>query len=189
MSSERQQHCLRAVGYFGNLLADLRKQGWLGGGSSVAVTSGARGPLKPGQEGSHWVVGEGNVQGDAMPCASPTEKVNNFPPLPKFIPLKPCFYQDFEADIPPQHLSMTKRLYYLWMCECCGGGVGWATAGGGRGKAAGCRALGWGAWRPGWPSATLTVSAWAVSQQPPLMGRPCIWAPVSLIPLPSTSHS
>ncbi|PNI37819.1 SCAMP5 isoform 17 [Pan troglodytes] len=43
------------------------------------------------------------------------EKVNNFPPLPKFIPLKPCFYQDFEADIPPQHLSMTKRLYYLWM--------------------------------------------------------------------------
>lgn len=57
-----------------------------------------------------------------MPCAvspSPTEKVNNFPPLPKFIPLKPCFYQDFEADIPPQHLSLTKRLYYLWMCECC----------------------------------------------------------------------
>lgn len=46
------------------------------------------------------------------------EKVNNFPPLPKFIPLKPCFYQDFEADIPPQHLNMTKRLYYLWMCEC-----------------------------------------------------------------------
>uniref|UniRef100_A0A1L1SRT6 Secretory carrier-associated membrane protein n=1 Tax=Mus musculus TaxID=10090 RepID=A0A1L1SRT6_MOUSE len=44
------------------------------------------------------------------------EKVNNFPPLPKFIPLKPCFYQDFEADIPPQHLSLTKRLYYLWMC-------------------------------------------------------------------------
>nr|KAF6388722.1 secretory carrier membrane protein 5 [Myotis myotis] len=42
------------------------------------------------------------------------ERVNNFPPLPKFIPLKPCFYQDFEADIPPQHLSMTKRLYYLF---------------------------------------------------------------------------
>nr|XP_020729275.1 secretory carrier-associated membrane protein 5 [Odocoileus virginianus texanus] len=52
-----------------------------------------------------------------------SEKVNNFPPLPKFIPLKPCFYQDFEADIPPQHLSMTKRLYYLWMRECCGVGV------------------------------------------------------------------
>lgn len=53
--------------------------------------------------------------------------MNNFPPLPKFIPLKPCFYQDFEADIPPQHLSMTKRLYYLWMCECYG--MGWVRVG------------------------------------------------------------
>lgn len=43
------------------------------------------------------------------------EKVNNFPPLPKFIPLKPCFYQDFDAEIPPQHRTMAKRLYYLWM--------------------------------------------------------------------------
>lgn len=101
------------------------------------MTSGAQGPLKPGQEGSHWVVGEGNVQGDAMPYASPTEKVNNFPPLPKFIPLKPCFYQDFEADIPPQHLSMTKRLYYLWMCECCGVGGPWRAGSGGRLPAAG----------------------------------------------------
>lgn len=64
---------------------------------------------------------KGDIHGDALPCISSTEKVNNFPPLPKFIPLKPCFYQDFEADIPPQHLSLTKRLYYLWMCECCGG--------------------------------------------------------------------
>lgn len=45
------------------------------------------------------------------------EKANNFPPLPRFIPLKPCFYQDFEAEIPPQHRTMAKRLYYLWMRE------------------------------------------------------------------------
>lgn len=43
------------------------------------------------------------------------EKANNFPPLPRFIPLKPCFYQDFDAEIPPQHRTMAKRLYYLWM--------------------------------------------------------------------------
>ena len=48
------------------------------------------------------------------------EKVNNFPPLPKFIPLKPCFYQDFDAEIPPQHRTMAKRLYYLWMRESLG---------------------------------------------------------------------
>uniref|UniRef100_A0A8C9G3B0 Secretory carrier-associated membrane protein n=1 Tax=Pavo cristatus TaxID=9049 RepID=A0A8C9G3B0_PAVCR len=48
------------------------------------------------------------------------EKANNFPPLPRFIPLKPCFYQDFEAEIPPQHRTMAKRLYYLWMRESPG---------------------------------------------------------------------
>lgn len=42
---------------------------------------------------------------------------NNFPPLPRFIPLKPCFYQDFN-EIPDAHRTMCKRLYYLWICEC-----------------------------------------------------------------------
>uniref|UniRef100_A0A672NI38 Secretory carrier-associated membrane protein n=1 Tax=Sinocyclocheilus grahami TaxID=75366 RepID=A0A672NI38_SINGR len=39
---------------------------------------------------------------------------NNFPPLPGFIPLKPCFHQDFE-EIPDQHRTMCKRLYHLWI--------------------------------------------------------------------------
>ncbi|KAM4593469.1 secretory carrier-associated membrane protein 5 isoform 1-T1 [Odontesthes bonariensis] len=39
----------------------------------------------------------------------------NFPPIPGFIPLKPCFYQDFE-EIPEQHRSMCKKMYHLWMC-------------------------------------------------------------------------
>ncbi|XP_061670026.1 secretory carrier-associated membrane protein 5-like isoform X3 [Syngnathoides biaculeatus] len=38
----------------------------------------------------------------------------NFPPLPGFIPLKPCFYQDFE-EIPEQHRSLCKKMYHLWM--------------------------------------------------------------------------
>lgn len=42
---------------------------------------------------------------------------NNFPPLPRFIPLKPCFYQDFN-EIPDQRRTMCKRLYYLWIREC-----------------------------------------------------------------------
>ncbi|XP_016887835.1 secretory carrier-associated membrane protein 5-like isoform X1 [Cynoglossus semilaevis] len=41
----------------------------------------------------------------------------NFPPLPGFIPLKPCFYQDFD-EIPEQHRSMCRKMYHLWMCEC-----------------------------------------------------------------------
>ncbi|XP_011491346.1 secretory carrier-associated membrane protein 5-like isoform X2 [Oryzias latipes] len=38
----------------------------------------------------------------------------NFPPLPGFLPIKPCFYQDFE-EIPEQHRSMCKKMYHLWM--------------------------------------------------------------------------
>ncbi|NWR80028.1 SCM5A protein, partial [Probosciger aterrimus] len=65
------------------------------------------------------------------------EKVNNFPPLPKFIPLKPCFYQDFDAEIPPQHRTMAKRLYYLWMLNSITlavnlvGCLAWLIGGGG----------------------------------------------------------
>lgn len=47
----------------------------------------------------------------------PTEKENNFPPLPKFIPLKPCFYQNFSDEIPIEHQVLVKRIYQLWLCE------------------------------------------------------------------------
>ncbi|XP_067105165.1 secretory carrier membrane protein 2, like isoform X1 [Osmerus mordax] len=40
---------------------------------------------------------------------------NNWPPLPKFFPLKPCFYQDFNEDIPEEYQKICKRMYYLWM--------------------------------------------------------------------------
>lgn len=45
------------------------------------------------------------------------EKVNNFPPLPKFIPLKPCFYQNFADEIPIDYQSLVKRIYHVWICK------------------------------------------------------------------------
>ncbi|CAL9702267.1 unnamed protein product [Knipowitschia caucasica] len=42
-------------------------------------------------------------------------KENNWPPLPKFFPVKPCFYQDFEEDIPEEYRRICRRMYYLWM--------------------------------------------------------------------------
>ncbi|XP_038855233.1 secretory carrier-associated membrane protein 5-like [Salvelinus namaycush] len=48
-----------------------------------------------------------------MIAISPAE--NNFPPIPGFIPLQPCFYQDFDEEIPEQHRTMCKRLYHLWI--------------------------------------------------------------------------
>ncbi|XP_037547639.1 secretory carrier membrane protein 2, like isoform X1 [Nematolebias whitei] len=41
-------------------------------------------------------------------------KENNWPPLPKFSPIKPCFYQNFE-EIPEDYRRTCKRMYYLWM--------------------------------------------------------------------------
>ncbi|XP_062926894.1 secretory carrier-associated membrane protein 5 isoform X1 [Mobula hypostoma] len=61
---------------------------------------------------------------------------NNFPPLPKFIPLKPCFYQDFN-EIPDQHRVLAKRIYYLWMLNSITlavnliGCLAWLIGGGG----------------------------------------------------------
>uniref|UniRef100_A0A8C2KA35 Secretory carrier-associated membrane protein n=1 Tax=Cyprinus carpio TaxID=7962 RepID=A0A8C2KA35_CYPCA len=45
-------------------------------------------------------------------------KQNNWPPLPKFFPIKPCFYQDFSEEIPQEHQRLCKMIYYLWMWQC-----------------------------------------------------------------------
>ncbi|KAI2587742.1 SCAMP4 isoform 13, partial [Pan troglodytes] len=52
-----------------------------------------------------------------------SEKENNFPPLPKFIPVKPCFYQNFSDEIPVEHQVLVKRIYRLWMFYCATLGV------------------------------------------------------------------
>ncbi|XP_066523843.1 secretory carrier-associated membrane protein 2 [Hoplias malabaricus] len=48
----------------------------------------------------------------------PTDKENNWPPLPKCFPIKPCFYQDFSEEIPQEHLRICKMMYYMWMLYC-----------------------------------------------------------------------
>ncbi|KAM4709635.1 secretory carrier-associated membrane protein 4 [Discoglossus pictus] len=65
------------------------------------------------------------------------DRTNNFPPLPKFIPLRPCFYQNFEDDIPAEHRTLVKRVYHLWIFYCVSLAVNliaclaWWIAGGG----------------------------------------------------------
>ncbi|CAG01058.1 unnamed protein product, partial [Tetraodon nigroviridis] len=51
-------------------------------------------------------------------------KANNWPPLPSYFPIKPCFYQDFSEEIPSEYQRVCKMLYYLWMREYLGGPAG-----------------------------------------------------------------
>ncbi|KAL5005020.1 hypothetical protein ScPMuIL_018476 [Solemya velum] len=43
------------------------------------------------------------------------ERPNNFPPLPKWFPVGPCFYQDFSVDIPLEFQRTVKFVYYIWI--------------------------------------------------------------------------
>ncbi|XP_058165800.1 dual specificity protein kinase CLK2 [Dasypus novemcinctus] len=42
---------------------------------------------------------------------------NNWPPLPSFFPVQPCFFQDISMEIPQEFQKTVSTMYYLWMCS------------------------------------------------------------------------
>ena len=51
----------------------------------------------------------------AIAQAAYNARENNWPPVPGWFPVKPCFYQDFSVDIPNEFQNTVKMLYYLWL--------------------------------------------------------------------------
>ena len=52
---------------------------------------------------------------EELQSAPKNVRQNNWPPLPKFCPVQPCFYQDINVDIPVEFQKIVKNLYYLWI--------------------------------------------------------------------------
>lgn len=40
---------------------------------------------------------------------------HNWPPLPSYIPLQPCFYQDIDVEIPVQFQETVRLVYYVYL--------------------------------------------------------------------------
>ncbi|MFH4984526.1 hypothetical protein AB6A40_011235 [Gnathostoma spinigerum] len=49
------------------------------------------------------------------PSSSSANRPHNWPPLPSFIPVEPCFYQDIDVEIPQQFKSTVMTVYHVFL--------------------------------------------------------------------------
>ncbi|XP_073328248.1 secretory carrier-associated membrane protein 2 [Pagrus major] len=86
--------------------------------SPQATAAAAQANLLRQQEELERKAAELDRREQELQSRGPTGKENNWPPLPKSFPIRPCFYQDFSEEIPPEYQRVCKMIYYLWMFSC-----------------------------------------------------------------------
>lgn len=47
--------------------------------------------------------------------AGRSQHPHNWPPLPAFVPIQPCFYQDIDVEIPSQFQETVRLVYYVFL--------------------------------------------------------------------------
>uniref|UniRef100_A0A3P9JVQ5 Secretory carrier-associated membrane protein n=1 Tax=Oryzias latipes TaxID=8090 RepID=A0A3P9JVQ5_ORYLA len=83
--------------------------------TEMATAAAAQAKLEKQQEELEKKAAELERKEQELQNRNARNKENNWPPLPRFCPVKPCFYQDFEEEISEDYRQICKRMYYLWM--------------------------------------------------------------------------